>query len=105
MEVDLSMVDLDKSISVARKSGETKLGLKSAIKLAKLNEAKLIIVANNAPAGEKADLAYYANLSGVPIVEYSKSSQDLGIVCGRPHLTAAISIITEGDSDILDILA
>lgn len=98
------MVDLDKSISVARKSGETRLGIKAAIKSVKLNEAKLVVIASNAPQEEKEDLKYYANLSNIPVYEYPKTSQDLGVVCGRPHLTAAISIITAGDSDILNLV-
>ena len=42
------MVDLDKSISVARKSGKTALGVKTAIASAKLGDAKAIIIAANA---------------------------------------------------------
>jgi large subunit ribosomal protein L30e len=98
------MVDLDKSISVARKSGDTRIGLKAAIKSVKLNEAKVVVVASNAPENEKEDLYYYANLSQIPILEYPKSSQDLGTICGRPHLTSAITIISAGDSDILKLI-
>ncbi len=98
------MVDLETSISVARKSGKTKLGMKYAIKAAKLKEAKAIVVASNAPKELREDLEYYARLSGVPIIEYPKTSQDLGVVCGRPHLTAAVTIINEGDSDILNAI-
>ncbi len=98
------MVDLETSISVARKSGKTKIGMKYAIKAAMLKEAKLIVVASNAPKELREDLEYYAGLSGVPVVEYPKTSQDLGVVCGRPHLTSAVTIIHPGDSDILDVL-
>ncbi|RMG34813.1 MAG: 50S ribosomal protein L30e [Methanobacteriota archaeon] len=98
------MVDLETSISVARKSGKTKLGMKYAIQAAKLKEAKAIVVAANAPKELREDLEYYAGLSGVPIIEYPKTSQDLGVVCGRPHLTAAVTIIHPGDSDILDAI-
>ncbi len=98
------MVDLEKSISVARKSGQTKLGMEVAIKAARLKEAKLIVVASNAPKEQKEDLLYYANLSEVPVIEYPKTSLDLGILCGRSHLTSAVTIINPGDSDILDVV-
>jgi len=98
------MVDLDRSISVARKSGKTALGIKSAIQAAKHGDAKVVIVASNAPIEARQDLEYYAKLSDVPLLSYPKTSQDLGIVCGRPHLTAFVTIFNPGDSDILDAI-
>ena len=98
------MVDLDKSISVARKSGKTELGVKTAIKSAKLGDAKAIIIAANAPKEHREDVEYYCSLSKVPIIEYPKTSQDLGTVVGRPHLTAFITLYNPGDSDILSVI-
>lgn len=98
----ISMVDLDRSISVARKSGKTSIGAKSAIKAAKLGTAKAIVVATNAPASQKEDVLYFSRLSGVPIIEFPRTSQDLGILCGRPHLTAFVTVFNPGDSDILE---
>lgn len=98
------MVDIEKAVSVAIKSGKTDIGMKKAIHAAKTGEAKLIIVADNAPRDGREDLEYYANLSGVPLLNYSKTSQDLGIVCGRPHLVAFISIYNPGDSDIMSAI-
>jgi len=98
------MVDLDKSISVARKSGTTELGINSAIRAAKMATAKLIVIAANTPQQQREDLIYYANLSEIPVIEYPKTSQELGIVCGRAHLTSAITIFSPGDSDILSVI-
>jgi large subunit ribosomal protein L30e len=98
------MVDLDKSISVARKSGKTELGMKSALHAAKTGNAKVIIAAANAPKDAKEDLEYYCGISGVPIIHYPKTSQDLGLVVGRPHLTAFITVHSPGDSDILEAI-
>ncbi|OLS28518.1 MAG: 50S ribosomal protein L30e [Candidatus Heimdallarchaeota archaeon LC_2] len=98
------MVDLDRSINVARKSGKTSIGAKSAIKAAKLGKAKAIIVAANAPADQMEDVLYYAKLSGVPIIDFPRTSQDLGIICGRPHLTSFVTVFSAGDSDILEAI-
>ncbi len=98
------MVDLDKSISVVRKTGKTALGVKQAIKSAKLGDAELIIIASNAPSEYKSDIEYYAKLSQIPIIYYPKTSYDLGVVIGRPHLTAFITVFDSGDSDILDAI-
>ncbi|MCY3411459.1 MAG: 50S ribosomal protein L30e [Candidatus Heimdallarchaeota archaeon] len=98
------MVDLDKSISVVRKSGKTDIGMKKAIHAAKTGNAKVIIAAANAPEDAKNDIEYYCKLSGIPIISYPKTSHDLGIVVGRPHLTAFITVYNEGDSDILEAI-
>ena len=95
-------MDVDRSISVATKTGKTKIGINSALKAARTGSAKMIIVASNAPLDMKTDLTYYASLSEIPIFMYDKTSQDLGIVCGRPHLTAFLTIFSAGDSDIMD---
>ncbi|MHA2501766.1 MAG: 50S ribosomal protein L30e [Candidatus Kariarchaeaceae archaeon] len=95
------MVDLDRSINVATKSGKTEFGVKRAIKAAKNGDAQVIVMASNAPEEFKEDVTRYASLSEVPIIEYPKSSQDLGIACGRPHLTAFVTVFDAGDSDIL----
>ena len=96
------MVDLDKSINVAIKSGKTQFGAKQALKAARNGDALTIVVAANAPALSKEDVEYYAKLSEIPIISYPKTSQDLGIACGRPHLTAFVTIFNPGDSDIMD---
>ena len=98
------MVDLDRSISVATKSGKTEFGVKRAIKAAKNGDAKAIVMASNAPKEMREDVSRYAELSEIPVIEYPKSSQDLGIACGRPHLTAFVTIFSAGDSDILNAI-
>ena len=99
-----SMVDLDKSISVVRKTGKTTLGVKQAIKSAKLGDAQVIVIAANAPKEYKEDIEYYAKLSETPIIYYPRTSYDLGVVIGRPHLTAFITVYDSGDSDILEAI-
>lgn len=98
------MVDLDRSINVATKSGKTEFGVKHAIKAAKNGDAKAIVMAANAPEEFKADVTHYASLSEIPIIDYPKTSQDLGIACGRPHLTAFVTIFDAGDSDIMQAI-
>ena len=97
------MADLDRSINSAVKSGKTALGLKTAIKEAKMRRAKAIVVASNTLQSYKEDLLHYAKLSNIPILEYPGTSQDLGTICGRPHLVSALTIYDPGDSDILEL--
>ncbi|MDH5401287.1 MAG: 50S ribosomal protein L30e [Candidatus Heimdallarchaeota archaeon] len=95
--------NLDKAISVAQRSGKTALGVKKALSAARTGDAKAIVIASNAPNQLRDDVTYYANLSEIPVIEYPKTSQDLGILCGRPHLTAFFTIYKPGDSDIMKI--
>ena len=73
------MVDLDKSINIARKSGKTTLGVNQAKKSARNGDAKAIVISKNALKVHREDVEYYANLSNIPIINYPKTSQDLGV--------------------------
>ena len=96
-------INLDRSISVAVRTGKTSFGMETAIKSAKIRRAKAFVIAENTPSEKKEDLIRYANLSKIPVIIYPKSSQDLGVICGRPHLVSVVTIYDPGDSDILSI--
>jgi len=97
------MIDLDKAIATTVKTGRVMFGANNAIKSAKLGRAKLILVASNCPRNIMADIAYYANLSGVTVIIYKGSSIDLGMTCGKPFTVSALTIREPGDSDILKL--
>ena len=97
------MVDLNKSISMAVKTGKVLFGANSALKSARLGRARLIIVASNCPKNIRDDIEYYCKLSGIPLLIYRGSSLDLGAVCGKPFMVSALVIRDAGDSDILKL--
>ena len=97
------MVDLNKSISMAVKTGKVLFGANSALKSARLGRARLIIVASNCPKNIRDDIEYYCKLSGIPLLIYRGSSLDLGAVCGKPFMVSALVIREAGDSDILKL--
>ncbi len=98
------MIDVDKAISTAVKTGKVSFGSNSAIQSAKTGKAKVIIVASNCPAEIRSDLEYYCKLSNVPLVVYKGSSTDLAAVCGKPFLVSALTIREPGDSEILRLV-
>ena len=100
----MSMAELAKAISMAVRTGKVLLGSKSTIKAAKLGKAKVIVVAENCPADIRADIEYYARLSGVPVIEFKGSSWDLGLVCGKPFMVAALAIRDPGLSKIMELV-
>jgi large subunit ribosomal protein L30e len=98
------MIDIDKAISTAVKTGKVSFGSNSAIQSAKTGKAKIIIVASNCPDEIRRDLEYYCRLSNVPLITYKGSSTDLAAVCGKPFLVSALTIREPGDSEILRLV-
>ncbi len=97
------MIDVDKAIASAVKTGKVVFGANYATKSAKQGRTKLILVAANCPRNIMDDIEYYASFSGVPVVIYKGSSIDLGVVCGKPFMVSALTIREPGDSDILKL--
>jgi large subunit ribosomal protein L30e len=97
------MIDVDKAIANAVKTGKVSFGANSALQNAKTGKAKLIILAANCPKNIRGDIEYYCKLSSAPFVTYKGSSLDLANLCGKPFTVAALSIREPGDSEILKL--
>lgn len=95
------MIDVDKAIGTAVKTGKVVLGANEAVRNAQSGKAKLIVVAANCPANARGDIEYYGKLSSVNVVVYKGTSIDLGMACGKPFMVSALSVKEPGDSDIL----
>lgn len=67
------------------------LGSRTAVKLAKKNEASAIIVASNCPAEILNDL----KKAGARVETFSSTGKQLGIFCGKPFPIAAVAIKIE----------
>jgi len=100
----MSLVDVDKAISTAVKTGKVVLGAESAVKNAQTGKAKLLVISANCPAEIRSDIEYYAGLSGVKIMVYQGTSIDLGMVCKKPFTVSALTVKEAGDSDILKLI-
>jgi large subunit ribosomal protein L30e len=97
------VIDVNKAISAAVKTGKVSIGASSAVQSAQTGKAKLIILASNAPKNVRQDVEYYCNLSEVPLILYKGSSMDLAAACGKPFTVSALSIREPGDSEILKL--
>ncbi|MBS7615675.1 50S ribosomal protein L30e [Candidatus Bathyarchaeota archaeon] len=98
------MIDVDKAIATAVKTGKVHFGANSAIQNAKTGKAKMVIVSSNCPEEIRRDLEYYCRLSNVPLIVYKGSSTDLAAVCGKPFVLSALTIREPGDSEILKLI-
>lgn len=97
----LSRSEIDRSISIAVKTGKILFGSNSTMKSVMTGRAKLIILSSNCPQDRREKIEYYCKLSGVPLIIYPGTSLDLGSVCGKPFPVSSLTIRDPGDSDIL----
>jgi large subunit ribosomal protein L30e len=97
------MINLDKAIATAAKTGKIMFGTNNALKSAGTKKAKLIIIASNCPQSIRGNIEYYCALSDIPVSIHRGSSLELGAVCGKPFKVSALTIREPGDSDILKI--
>jgi len=97
------MIDINKAITTTVKTGKVLFGAQSAINIAKIGKAKLIIVAANCPQKIREDIQYYCKFSKIPMIIYNATSIELGAVCGKPFMVSALTIREQGDSNILKL--
>jgi large subunit ribosomal protein L30e len=95
------MINIDKAIATAVKTGKISFGSNAALQSAKTGKAKMIILANNCPKNIKEQVQYYGGLSNVPVMVYKGDSMDLAAVCNKLFIISALSIRETGDSEIL----
>ena len=95
------MIDIDKAIAAAVKTGKVSFGSNAALQNAKSGKAKMIILASNCPKDIKEQIEYYAKISNVPVMTYKGASMDLATVCNKLFIVSALSIRETGDSEIL----
>ena len=98
------MVDVNREIEKAVKTGRVFFGCNSAVKNALEGKAKLIILAENCPEKMRRKIERYSKLSNIPILIYNGSGRELGKVCGKPFTVSALSIREFGDSKIIEAL-
>jgi large subunit ribosomal protein L30e len=96
------MIDLDRSIGLAVKTGKVMFGAENALKNAKTGKVRLIVAASNCSSEFLKDLKYCCQLSEIPLITYEGSSRELGVVCGKPYTVSALCVRDPGDSDILE---
>lgn len=99
------MVEVDKSIRLAVKTGKVTLGSNRAIEDVKKGLPKLVILASNCPVEIRESLMYYCKLAEIPVYVFSGSSWELGSVCNKPFMVSTIAVIEAGDSDILNLIS
>jgi large subunit ribosomal protein L30e len=97
------VIDLNKAIATAVKTGKVTFGADSAVQNARSGRAKMIVIAANCPRSIREDIEYFSTLSSVPFIIFKGTALDLAAVCGKPFTVSALSIREPGDSEILKL--
>ena len=97
-------LSIERELKNLIKTGKYTLGARSTIKAVATGRAKMVIIAKNAPPELRDRVLYYARLGGIPVYTFEGTSQDLGVVCGKPFKISMIAVIDEGSSRILELV-
>ncbi len=96
------MADLANNIRLAVDSGKVALGVNKVMDSIKENNAKLIVVATKNKPEILQDVQHLTKVSNIKTVMFEGNSMELGAVCGKPYSVSVLSIISEGNSKILE---
>ena len=83
------------------KSGKSTMGYKTGLRTLRRGKAKMLILSSNIPPLRKSEVEYYAMLAKTPIFNYKGTNTDLGTSCGKFFRVSMVTILDQGDSDIL----
>ncbi len=100
--------DINKQVNIAVRTGKTVIGTKSVLKHITTKDFRIVILAQNCPSDLKSRIETMINskeTDRIPIYHYPNSSWELGTAAGKPHMIAAMGIISPGDSSILDVIS
>ncbi len=95
------MIDVDRVINSALKSGRVFLGFKQTKNAAKTGKAVALILSSNCSAKIQKDIQLYATLSKTPLLIYHGTSQDLGIACGKHFFVSAMTVRSLTDTQLI----
>ena len=93
-------MDAETAIRLAVKSGKAVFGANRTLHLLRTGSPRVIVLAANAPTEVTNEIDKLSSANKVPIHKFRSNSWDLGQICGRPHMVAAMAVLEPGDADI-----
>ena len=96
-------MDEKKQLNVAINTGNVAIGSNKTIKSLLYENPKLTLLSSNCPKQKKETITYYSKIADIPCITLKENSIEVGSSCGRPHPISAVSIIDEGESNILEV--
>ena len=94
-------MDVQRSLRTVIATGKVLIGADQTAKALARGEAKLVILATNAPNAEEIRAA--ATKKRVPIYAFDGMGTQLGPACGKPFAISALAVLDAGQSDVLQL--
>jgi large subunit ribosomal protein L30e len=94
-------MDVQRSLRTVIATGKVLIGADQTAKALDKGQAKLIIVATNAPGADA--LREAAGKKRVPVYAFEGKGTELGPACGKPFAISALAVLDAGTSDVLQL--
>lgn len=75
------------------KENKAALGTNEVMKLLKLGKLSAVYVTSNCPGQVKEDIAHYAALAKVQVIEIPQANDELGVVCKKPYSISVLGAV------------
>jgi large subunit ribosomal protein L30e len=94
-------MDVQRSLRTVIATGKVLIGADQTAKALARGEAKMVILATNAPHAE--DIRAAAQKKRVPIYSFEGVGTQLGPACGKPFSISALAVLDAGQSDVMQL--
>lgn len=91
-------MDINKALKTAVTTGKVLFGFDQTMKALSAKKAKLIIVSSNCPDKH---ITQIKENKAIPFHRFSGTNIELGSACGKPFSVSVLSVLNEGESEIL----
>jgi len=94
-------MDVQRSLRTVIATGKVLIGADQTAKAVARGEAKMVILATNAPNAD--ELRAAAQKKRVPVYAFEGNGTALGPACGKPFAISAIAVLDAGQSDVMQL--
>ena len=94
-------MDVQRSLRTVIATGKVVVGADQTAKAVEKGQAKMVILATNAPNAQQ--LRDAAAKKRVPIYAFEGMGTELGPACGKPFAISALAVLDAGTSDVLQL--
>jgi large subunit ribosomal protein L30e len=97
------VVDVNQVLKDVASKGKILLGEKQTKYAIKEKTARLVVIASNCPYN--AEITKLASDEKIPVYQYQSDNIELGYACGKSYGVAALAVIDEGETSIMQLVA
>lgn len=98
------LTGIGSQLPLAMRTGKYVAGFEQTLESVVKKTARCLVIASNLPEGMRRQLEYYCVLANnIPIKFYEGSNNELSVLAGLKFRTSVISILDQGESDLIEV--